>query len=229
MMKTKFAFVAATAKPKGTMLPIHQIIARMNTEDFGIETQIFAEYENKDGLTTVYNRFLDTHKDFDFVVFLHDDLWINDVLFFDKVIDAHKNNGFDVIGVCGGKEWRLLDENKPNIWTVATSGIGASGFMIHAPDLNLVRSKHHYNGRVMFASNYGMSPQRTLTLDGSIIVFSKKAIEANLRFDEQFQFHFYDMDVCISAVKEHNLVVGTAPFIATHQSLGQSVSQPEFM
>lgn len=130
----------------------------MNTADFDIEVQTFVEYENRDGLTTVYNRFLDAHKDFDFVVFLHDDLWINDVLFFDKVMDAHKRNGFDVIGVCGGKQWLLDNPAKPNIWTVATKNAGASGFMIHAPDLTVVKSPYTYEGRAYFASNYGISP-----------------------------------------------------------------------
>lgn len=229
MMKTRFVFVVATAKPEGIELPIQKTLARMNTSDFGIETKVCVEYNNKVGLSTVYNKFLDNNPDCDFVVFLHDDLWLNDVLFFDKVIDANKANGYDVIGVCGGKKWSLVDAAKPNIWTRATSGAGASGFMIHAPTPEFANESQSYNGRSYAASNYGFSPSKTLTLDGSILIMSKKAIDAGLRFDEQFGFHFYDMDFCITAVKKHKLVVGTAPFIATHESLGQSVAQPEFM
>ena len=67
-----------------------------------------------------------------------------------------------------------------------------------------------------------------MTLDGQFICFTRKAVEAGLKFDEKFQFHFYDMDVCLAANKL-GLKVGTAPILATHQSLGQSVMNPEFM
>ena len=68
-----------------------------------------------------------------------------------------------------------------------------------------------------------------MTLDGSIIIFTRNAVEKGLRWDEDnFRFHWYDMDICAQAHKL-GLRVGTAPILLTHGSVGASVAQPEFM
>ena len=61
-----------------------------------------------------------------------------------------------------------------------------------------------------------------------MIVFTRGAVEAGLKWDEQFRFHFYDMDICAQAAKK-GLKVGTAPILLTHGSVGASVAQPEFL
>ena len=45
----------------------------------GADVKCFPLWENKRGLSEAYNDFLDSHKDFDCVVFIHDDLEIRDV------------------------------------------------------------------------------------------------------------------------------------------------------
>lgn len=229
-----FFFVIATRKGEQEQqsLPIVKTLSKMNLQN-RVNAKVFIEFNNSSGLSTVYNSFLSEHSnDIDansFVVFVHDDVWINDVCFFDKIVDAAKN--FQVIGVCGGKAWNAYGNgNTPIIWTHAARGAGMSGFMIHAADERQSQVKHEFSfdGRSIFATNYGYSPSRTLTIDGCLMCFTKGAIEAGLKFDEQFDFHFYDMDMCISAfLKELN--VGTAPVLVTHESLGYSVSQPRFM
>jgi len=59
-------------------------------------------------------------------------------------------------------------------------------------------------------------------LDGQCLILNKKAREAGLRFDEQFDWHFYDGDLCFSA-RRMGLSVGTAPILATHGSMGESM------
>ena len=182
-----------------------------------VHVKVYVEFENKNGLPNVYNKAIDNSTDFDFVVFVHDDIWLNDVFFFDKVI----NSKFDIVGAVGGCYWGVPSgypiDAKPLIWTTATCGRGASGFMNH--DLK--------NGYFL-PSSYGVAPKETTTLDGSIIIFTRKAIQAGLRWDEQFNFHFYDMDICFSA-RRLGLKVGTANILLTHESVGGSVVQPEFM
>ena len=150
-------------------------------------------------------------------MFAHDDIWFNDHMFFDKVISSN----FDIVGAVGGCYWGIPSgfpiDAKPLIWTTATCGKGASGFMNH--DLK--------NGYFL-PSSYGVAPQQTMTLDGSIIIFTRKAIQSGLRWDEQFSFHFYDMDICFSAHRL-GLKVGTANILLTHESVGGSVVQPEFL
>ena len=211
----KFKFVIATGKPNGTRLPIHDFLDNVKHE--GIDVELDIHYENTSGLPKVYNKAIDNSTDFDFVVFVHDDVWINDHQFFSKVI----NSKYDIVGAVGGCYWGVpsgypIDE-KPLIWTTATCGRGASGFMNH--DLK--------NGYFL-PSSYGVAPKETTTLDGSIIIFTRKAIQAGLRWDEQFNFHFYDMDICFSAHRL-GLNVGTANILLTHESVGGSVVQPEFM
>ena len=211
----KFKFIIATRKQSGTRLPIHDFLD--NVKHDGIDVELDIHYGNTSGLSYTYNKAIDKSTDFEFIAFIHDDVWINDVFFFSKVI----NSKFDVIGAVGGCYWGVpkgfpIDE-KPLIWTTATCGRGASGFMNH--DLK--------NG-CFLPSSYGVAPKETTTLDGSIIIFTRKAIQSGLRWDEQFNFHFYDMDICFSA---HilGLKVGTANILLTHESVGGSVVQPEFM
>ena len=211
----KFKFVIATGKSDGTRLPIHDSLD--NVKPDGIDVELDIHYGNTSGLPNVYNKAIDSSTDFDFIVFVHDDIWINDVFFFNKIISSK----YDIVGAVGGCYWGVpsgypIDE-KPLIWTTATCGRGSSGFMNH--DLK--------NGYFL-PSSYGVAPKETTTLDGSIIIFTRKAIQAGLRWDEQFNFHFYDMDICFSAHRL-GLKVGTANILLTHESVGGSVVQPEFM
>lgn len=118
----------------------------------------------------------------------------------------------------GGCAWGVPNgfpvKEKPLIWTTATCGKGASGFMLH--DL-------HTYGDHFLPSSYGYAPLETITLDGSNIIFTRKAVEKGLRWDEDFNFHWYDMAVCFSA-REMGLKVGTAPILLTHGSVGASVA-----
>lgn len=45
-------------------------------------------------------------------------------------------------------------------------------------------------------------------IDGLCIVFTKKAVESGLRFDEQFKFNCYDTQISFEAVMSKHLRVG---------------------
>lgn len=182
----KFAFVVATkvGREASNLLPINKTLGMMNHVNQGVSVDVCPIYNNKRGLATVYNEFLENPHaaDYDYIVFVHDDVWLNDVLLFQKLMDSE----FDVIGLCGGKQWVVNpDQEVRNIWTRACKG-EASGFVVHSPKPDK-----------FFSSGFGVAPQRTVTLDGQFICFTRKAVEAGLKFDERFQFHFYDMDVCV--------------------------------
>lgn len=227
-----FRFVVATRKTEdeGMDLPVLRFLSLVNLSgSFKVDLDI--AYGNTDGLPTVYNRSidLDSRDPHDFIVFIHDDIWPSDVFMFDKISEASKD--FDVIGVCGGKGWTQYgDGHTPIIWTHAAKDSGLSGFMAHAADESSSRVRHDaaYRGRSVFSTNYGHSPSRTLTIDGCFMCFTRNAVDSGLRFDENFRFHFYDMDMCFSAYVM-KLKVGTAPVLLMHESLGYSVAQPEFL
>lgn len=206
-------------------------LACVRRMDTGYDIDVEVVYRNSDGLSKVFNDALDEAKSdgTDFLLCVHDDLWINDVMAFDKIVGVSK--AFDLIGACGGKTWTpsTTEKGRPIIWTVASRTAGGSGFMVHSPNggVNPILHDMDCGGRTFFATNYGNSPARTLTVDGSFMCFCRKAIET-LRFDETFRFHFYDMDVSMSAYAK-GLRVGTVPALLTHESLGESVAQPSYM
>lgn len=176
--------------------------------NFQVSVDVWVEFQNTAGLSQRYNEFLDKGLDYSAIGFVHDDWLCNDFKFFDKVYESK----FDVIGVVGGLlysvpwDW----ETRPYLWTEAAQG-KASGFVLHVlPD-----------GRFL-PSSYGPAPSPVVWLDGQCLILNKKAIEAGLRFDEQFTFDFYDGDLCFSA-RKMGLSVGTAPILATHQSMGQGM------
>lgn len=203
----KFVFVIATTKKRTEKLPIRDFLSEVDFPDWTwVESDI--EYENKEGLSKVYNKAIEKHKDADFICFVHDDWFCNDFKFFDKVYESK----FDVIGVVGGLQYCVPHDwkERPFLWTAACGG-KASGFVQHVlPD-----------GR-FFPSSYGPAPSPVVWLDGQCLIMNKKAIEAGLRFDEQFTFDFYDGSLCFDA-RKLGLSVGTAPILATHQSMGQGM------
>lgn len=223
--------VVATRKRKDEFksMPLFKtVVSRMRFgNDVTIERSI--AFCNTDGLGTVYNSAIRTFGDCDIYVFVHDDIWINDVMFVDKLMSASKN--YDVIGCCGGKAWGMpSDTSNPIIWTYAANDAGMSGFMVHASDSEIVHAEKSskYDGKALFATNYGVAPSAVLTLDGSFICFTRNAVSKGLRFDENFKFHFYDMDVSFEAYVR-KLKVGTSAILLTHESLGTSAAQSSYM
>jgi hypothetical protein len=179
------------------------------------EIHVEGAVENKDGLPKVYNRLLDKYKgQYDAVVFIHDDITINDCRVYQKLKKAF-DKGMDVVGVAGGRGWMPPKEiDKPVGWNVASRECGTNGFIIHN------------EGDSTFATSFGPSPARTLTVDGCFIALMNKGLE--LRFDEQFDFNHYDIDLCFQAYKK-GLAVGVEPIILTHSSIGKGLLKPEFL
>lgn len=184
-------------------------------QPFQFEIHVEGAVENKDGLPKVYNRILDKYKgQYDAIVFIHDDIVINDCLIYWKLKQAF-DKGMDVVGVAGGRGWMPpKDETKPVGWNVASRECGTNGFIIHR------------EGDSTFATSFGPSPARVLTIDGCFMALMNKGLE--LRFDEDFQFHFYDMAICMEAYKK-GLAVGVEPIILTHGSIGRGLLTPEFL
>lgn len=82
---------------------------------FSCPIKCFPIFENKRGLSEAYNDFLDNHKGFDCVVFVHDDLEIRDITVCEQLENA-KKEGLDLIGVAGSKAYNVPDANVPTGW-----------------------------------------------------------------------------------------------------------------
>nr|MDP2189892.1 glycosyltransferase [Rhodoferax sp.] len=165
-------------------------------------------FENSRGLSEIFNEYIHQVADDAILVFIHDDVWIDEVNFSDAVIAGLEN--FDVIGVAGNRRrvpnqpaWAFIDnqltwDDKSNL-----SGRIANG-------------KNAY-GQV---SDFGTVPAECELVDGIFLAAKKSSLKQNMvQFDAQFDFHFYDMDFCRSARKA-GLRLGTWPVNLTHQSGG---------
>lgn len=172
-------------------------------------------YQNRQGLGAIYNRYLsDRHAD-KILVFVHDDVRIEDLFFVEKLNEAVRT--FDVVGLAGNRRpaagclsWH--DRERP-----------LSGFVAHSLDEHSAAPR----GESIFVSSYGPSPADCGLLDGLFLaVNAERVLACGAKFDERFAFHFYDLDFCASCAAR-GLRLGTWPLWAVHQS-GGSFDTPEW-
>jgi GT2 family glycosyltransferase len=167
---------------------------------------------NCEGLPKVYNRFLIEPLRENILLFLHDDVWLDDMFLSDRIRDSL--TVYDVVGVAGS---RILRPDAP-AWFVKDESMeldieNLSGVVSHGPT------------PCGAPSVYGTTPAAVQVLDGVLLaVRCSTLLDAGLRFDERFNFHFYDMDLARQA-NAMGLKVGTWPIAVTHVSGGGYKSQ----
>lgn len=173
-----------------------------------IQLQLFAS--NSRGLSTIYNEAIEQAKhDPAILVFIHDDIWLSD--FFWNLRVRRSLTQFDVVGLAGN----LRRLPKQPSWIFAT------------PDLRW-DERRYLSGTVGHGkgfpchdvSNFGPVAQECKLLDGLLLIAdSETLVSRDVRFDEQFKFHFYDMDFCRQAELK-GLRMGTWPLSVVHESGG---------
>ncbi|MEW6345211.1 MAG: glycosyltransferase [Paraburkholderia sp.] len=165
---------------------------------------------NARGLSTIYNNAIQyAEQNPAILVFVHDDVWLQDFFWTERIYEAIER--FDVVGLAGNT--RRLPRQPA--WAFAT------------PDFKW-DDKQFLSGTVghgkgfpcEIVSSFGPAGQACKLLDGLMLIAdSAKLIESGLRFDEQFTFHFYDMDFCRQAELK-GLSMGTWPLAVVHESGG---------
>ena len=173
-------------------------------------------FENRRGLPAVFNEQIDAAGNDDILVFLHDDVWIDDLFVCDQLEQALKE--FQVVGVAGNVRrtayqpaWAFTRNDREIDWDDRTKLRGAIAHGAQ-PCGSIVR--------------YGPTRQECELLDGVFLAARRATLgESRLRFDPRFAFHFYDMDFCRSA-REKGLRLGCWPIALTHQSPGAYGTPP---
>ncbi|MCZ2496924.1 hypothetical protein GN316_09155 [Xylophilus sp. Kf1] len=167
-------------------------------------------FENAKGLPSVYNRAIEDAIGNEILIFVHDDVWLDPYQLADSVDSGLTT--YQLIGPAGSKRivkgqisWAFkgLDGSSP-IW-----------------DWNYL-SGAIWHGQPAKAelTQFGPYPSTCELLDGVFLAARAATIQkANLRFDEQFDFHFYDLDFSRSA-RSAGLKIGTWPLALTHDSKG---------
>jgi GT2 family glycosyltransferase len=175
-----------------------------------IKARIFAE--NRLGLSEVYNQAIDAPAGPDILVFIHDDVWIDDIFIVERLLASLDN--FQVVGVAGNRR-RYAGQTA---WHAHPSNGGYD-----TPYLSGAIANREPFGPVSY---YGAAPAFCQLLDGVFMAARRSTLQrAGIRFDQNFDFHFYDMDFCRSA-RRGGLSVGTWPIVITHRSGGVFNSPP---
>jgi predicted O-linked N-acetylglucosamine transferase (SPINDLY family) len=165
-------------------------------------------YENSRGLPEIFNACIAEADDDAVLVFVHDDVWLDQPDFVDAVLAGLSQ--FDVIGVAGNRRrlpkqpaWPFI--NTQWVWDDKQYLSGKVGHGQHA------------NGEV---SDYGVVPAACELMDGVFFATKKSTLtQHQVAFDTQFDFHFYDLDFCRTA-RNAGITLGTWPIQLTHQSGG---------
>ena len=168
---------------------------------------------NKMGLPTVYNWIInESANDPAILIFSHDDLHFLDFHWAQRVVEGL--NSFEIIGVAGNKSridrqpgWAFVENKNQVQWDKPEhlSGTVAHGKLF--PPENI--------------SHFGPARQQVKLLDGVFLAcHSQTLIEKNIRFDELFDFHFYDLDFCRQA-EDKGVTCGTWDISVMHESGGR--------
>ena len=178
-----------------------------------LEVRLFPS--NTLGLPKLYNAVIqESVNDPCMLIFMHDDLHILDYYWLHQILAGLDR--FQILGIVGNlrrvagqPNWALLDDkmtldNHENFSGVMGHG---NGFPPKVLDI------------------FGPSCQPVKLLDGLLLAaHSRTFVENDLRFDERFDFHFYDMDLCRQA-EQKNVSCGTWPVSLIHESAGDFFSE----
>jgi GT2 family glycosyltransferase len=186
---------------------------------YGIGARLY--YSNTRGLPECYNRAIDEITDDDeILIFLHDDVFLPDFFWLRRV--AAGLEIFSLIGVAGNTRrvprqpaWaftRIHPTEKTFEWDEQRYLSGIVG---------------HGKGFPCSVTMYGPDERACLLLDGVLLGARKSTFTKHgIRFDEQFRFHFYDMDIC-RQFERAGLRMGTASISIIHDS-GGNFGTPEW-
>jgi protein O-GlcNAc transferase len=167
-------------------------------------------FSNKTGLPKVYNAAIVQAGPRDALMFVHDDIWLDDPQWLDKLLVALKR--YDVVGLAGNRRrvggqpaWLYTKVEDGRYWL---DGNNLSGAVCHGKTAK---------GKVSY---FGPSPAHCELLDGLFIAARGDLLKhSRVAFDGRFDFHFYDLDFCRGA-RAAGLSIGTWPIMVTHQSTG---------
>jgi len=162
---------------------------------------------NSDGLSKVYNQFITEENNSKILLFVHDDLEIEEIALIEKLNEAIEK--FDIVGLAGTNDFKIGDVtwhlNNTGQWRDKDKLSGTVG--------------HKIDGK-FFNSVFGEVPKRCIVIDGLFIAINvEKVLEKDWKFDESFNFNFYDLSSCLSA-NTKGLKLGTWNIPVIHYSGG---------
>ena len=213
MKQKPILVVSATRSDKtiNTMISKSLLTISQNNSVVDKQYKLKIHTKNKRGLPDVYNQYINkkTLKQHDIVLFVHDDVYIDDLGCFDKLYNSVFTYGNDVVGLAGATQAKI---QKPALWHKMSNPQHHSGSVAHLdPQTEL-----------MYTTSFGPYPKRCLIMDGLFLAVNiKSAVESDWMFNTNFKFHHYDIASCLDANKK-KLKLSTCNIHVVHQSPGLS-------
>lgn len=203
-MKTTL-YVSCTQKTKKNETLLYQSIIESSWLDEKDELEMVTS--NKIGLSKIYNAFINEAiaKRHDRIVFVHDDVYIDDLLINSKLNKAMYDLNYDIVGLAGARDPQI---KHPALWHIMSDRQNHRGYAGHI----------FGDKRVM--TGFGPTPDRVAIVDGLFVAVNlKRALETGWRWNENFDFHHYDIASCLDANK-CKMRVGVYPINVFHKSPG---------
>lgn len=179
---------------------------------------------NKEGLPKVYNRCLAVEREsykHDYLIFMHADVSFNAKSLIEHL--AAVGDKYELIGLCGTSTLNV-SQSPLNWWTGSNpTPYEKWGCVTHGElgDQTSYFSEHSPN----------VMDSEVACIDGLCIIFSRRALETDLAFDESIgDFDFYDTDISCQAVMKYKMKVGVlVQKDLCHYSVGKSILTPSFL
>jgi GT2 family glycosyltransferase len=187
----------------------------------GLEVSVLLENSGRRrrGLAALYNTFFQSGFAGEILLFVHDDVYVHDWHLSQRLNDAAAE--YDVVGLAGNTQPDYDEPSWALAWNRARHPRGWQPLEYFSGVV-----AHIVGGRTVL-SEYGPAPRDCGLLDGLLLaVDADRALETGVRFDPQFEFHFYDLDFCRTC-HANGMRIGTWPIAVTHGSPGDFAS-PEW-
>ena len=178
--------------------------------------------DNTEKITSLYNRkmreFIESG--LDFLIFMHADVYLD----LDKLVSHIEEcaSKYDVMGLCGCE--RISISESPLNWFCGSRKY---------PDGRWGCVSHGELGNSVSFFNYDrpdVTDHPASCIDGLCMVFSRKAIESGLRFDEELGFNCYDTQISFDSVMKYGLKLGVLVEKGLmHYSVGKSILEDSFL
>ena len=177
-------------------------------KQLGLTVKIFPK--NHTGISELYNSVLASDTEHDIVTFIHDDVEIHDLLFVQKITEAHLH--FNIVGIAGAIS-QDYTQRKPPAWHLSSVGPNdGRGIALHA----FIDDPSKPNSIDYQSVFYGPTPAAVVVIDGLFISVAMHTIRiSGVRFNPHFTFHHYDMAFCVNASRKH-LSIGVWPIFCVH-------------
>ena len=189
--------------------PLYRSLMHHFEERYDVNFHLFKD--NTRGLATCYNEILRDPENLNkTVLFVHDDVELEDTFLVDKLLASP----YSITGLAGAKSFNKRSQKL--------------AWHISAPKEDYVGEvAHNHDGKV-WTTVFGPTKSRALVIDGLFIACKvKDLVKKDLYFDEEFDFHFYDIAFCLRA-NDKKVTCGVLPIRVVHHGIGDSMLTPQW-